>query len=365
MFMVASVLIRPRTILAIVPLLFAGPLHAHAQRISQADYMAAANHMMEELAPQSAHASIAIRDTYTAFADLLVLNEYGQIEGALANGGLAPLPADPRRFNLRPRLEGANPIGEKDLGNQASYLSARPATIGCLLAVASRVTSGPVEVTSLVRHAEYQDALRATNWNATTNMPMHTMGLAFDIAIVNTPLQTVYEIRDVLRQMRDAGDILFIGERRQLVFHVVPHPSRLGYFTDLYVRTIGTERLFVIPFDPALRLTPLVTAEISALRPTLEFAPEWWAADNVPVDLAIEVTPELVRTLPVPAADLAMPSVGARASQYFGMLGEILASTWEKIAGGLRGDGVRPAPAPQPTGWRSPPGDRSPGPSPA
>src|SRR5687767_15690465 len=39
---------------------------------------------------------------------------------------------DPMRFNLAPRLEGAHPIGEKDLDNQHSYLAARPATIGAL-----------------------------------------------------------------------------------------------------------------------------------------------------------------------------------------------------------------------------------------
>jgi hypothetical protein len=65
------------------------------------------------------------------------------------------------------------------------------------------------------------------------------MGLAFDIALINTPLKTVYEIRKVLRDMRDAGDILFIGERKQLVFHVVPHPSRLGHFNDVYTRAMG------------------------------------------------------------------------------------------------------------------------------
>ena len=64
-------------------------------------------------------------------------------------------------------------------------------------------------------------------------------GLAVDIGLVNTPLETIYEIRDVLRRMQDSGDILFIGERKQLVFHVVPHPSRLGHFNDVYAKAIG------------------------------------------------------------------------------------------------------------------------------
>ena len=119
------------------------------------------------------------------------------------------------------------------------YIAARPETIGALLEVASRVRSGPLEITSLVRHSEYQEALKTTNGNANTSVPMHTMGLAFDIALVNTPLKTVYEIRDVLRRMQAAGDILVIGERQQLVFHVVPHPSRLGHFMDVYAKAVA------------------------------------------------------------------------------------------------------------------------------
>jgi hypothetical protein len=165
-------------------------------------------------------------------------------------------------------------------------MAARPATIGALIVVASRVKSGPVEVTSLVRHGEYQDALRATNGNANTSVPMHTMGLAFDIALVNTPLSRVYEIRDVLKEMRAAGDILFIGEHQQLVFHVVPHPSRLGYFTDIYAQAVGsvsgTQTVEVVaPGPPRLRSagnTPRVVTDVVAVMPHADHWDEWWAA---------------------------------------------------------------------------------------
>jgi hypothetical protein len=102
------------------------------------------------------------------------------------------------------------------------------------------------------------------------------MGLAFDIALVNTPLETVYEIRDVLRAMRDAGDLLFIGERRQLVFHVVPHPARLGHFHDVYVNALGTpaaaQAAQVIASSPsplvrAVHQGPWVEAEVIAVQP--------------------------------------------------------------------------------------------------
>jgi hypothetical protein len=243
--------------------------------------------MMLSLRPESARASAAIRDAYRGHLDFLVLDEFSDLEGALANGGVAPLPENAALFNLMPRLDGSNPIGEKDRENQASYVAARPATIGCLLELASRVKSGPVEVSSLVRHSDYQNALRTTNINATTSVPMHTMGLAFDIALINSSTETVYEIRDVLRKMRDAGDLLFIAERQQLVFHVVPHPARLGHFTEVYMRHLGAppaaQHAEVIASAPAAPRelyrgpqAPSVTAEIVAVVPAQgEAVPEW------------------------------------------------------------------------------------------
>ena len=288
---------------------------------------------MVELGPQSARASKTIRRAYRPHGELLVLDRFSDLEGALVNGGLAHLPADPLRFNIAPRLDGPYPIGEKDLENQVSYIAARPATIGCLLDTASRVTSGPVEITSLVRHSEYQNALKATNKNATTSVPMHTMGLAFDIALVNTPLETVYEIRNVLERMRDAGDILFIGERRQLVFHVVPHPSRLGHFTNVYARALRTPSsaggTHVVAFsesrnDKRANGIPMVTAEVIAVLPTAEFADEWWAADHTRADVTIEVSPELAPA-PVAAPVVADATATAVTGRFIAILVALLA----------------------------------------
>ena len=246
--------------------------------------------MMVALASESARASAQIRGSYHEHLDLLMLAGYTDLEGALDNGGLVPLPSEPERFNLRPRLEGPHPIGEKDLDHQTSYIAARPATIGMLLEIASRVKSGPLEITSLVRHGEYQESLRTTNANATTSVPMHTMGLAVDIALVNSSMETVYEIRDVLQKMQRNGDILFIGERRQLVFHVVPNPSRLGHFTDVYVGKVGlpptSRSAHVVATAPAKRAAkpgnvPRVTAEVLAVVPLaarVESAPAGEAA---------------------------------------------------------------------------------------
>jgi hypothetical protein len=287
-------------------------------------------------APLTAHAStveaLAVRDIYRPFFDSLVLSDYGEIQAALANGGLVPLPRDYWRFNVVLRLDGTNPIGEKDLANQPSYLTARPATVGCLLDLASRVKSGPVEVTSLVRHLGYQEALRATNWNATTELPTHTMGIAFDIAIINTPPETVLEIRDVLRQMTEAGDILAIGERHQLVFHVVPHPSRLGHYAEVYARAMREGAGFSIPNEWSYALAPSVTWEIAALRPTEDFAEEWWAAENVPADVAIEVRPEVARELAPARMPMPPPAPESIADRYFGFFGGLLTSAWERVS---------------------------------
>jgi hypothetical protein len=253
--------------------------------------------MMVSLASESLRDSQAIKDAYVSHLDLLVLDKYSAVERALYNGGLARLPSDPARYNLAPRVNGLYPIGEKDIENQLSYIAARPAAIGALLTVAARVKSGPIEITSLVRHTEYQGALMKTNANATTPVPTHTMGLAFDIGLVNATPRQAYEIRDVLRKMRDAGDILFIGERQQLVFHVVPHPSRLGYFTDVYTRALGAPAAangtpvagFPIPGEP-VGLLPTVDAEVTSIVPAPEVARAWWATDGMRGDLGVEVS---------------------------------------------------------------------------
>ena len=273
--------------------------------------------MMQQLAPRSAASAETIRTAYQEHLDFLTLNEYAEIEGALDNGGLVPLPEDSTRFNLLPRLDGQHPIGEMDLKNQSSYAAARAATIGALIEIASQVKSGPVEITSLVRHSDYQEVLRTSNANATTSVPMHTMGLAADIGLVNSRLETVYENRHVLRRMQDAGDILFIGERRQLVFHVVPHPSRLGHFNEVYLRAVGTpptsrfaEAIAFLPDTnlPADRsrravsvaggpsAAPSVTTEILAIVPTEGPVQNLWVDESDPMTSAPAVPTMRSRT---------------------------------------------------------------------
>jgi hypothetical protein len=303
-------------------------------------FIRALDTMMAALGPDSSRASATIRRVYQDHLDLLMLDGYTDLEGALDNGGLVPLPENPMRFNISPRLEGPHPIGEKDLDNQVSYVSARPATIGVLLEIASRVKSGPVEITSLVRHSHYQDALKTTNANANTSVPMHTMGLAFDIGLVNSRQKTITEIRNVLTEMQRDGDILFIGERRQLVFHVVPHPSRLGHFTDVYIKEVGlppTSRsahvVAAAPSAPrrkAQRIQPRVQTEVLAVLPAYG-----------PVDvLADEAAPSSASVAPIdanavnPARTIEKAASSARVifQRWFILLAGLLAISWRLAA---------------------------------
>jgi hypothetical protein len=314
------------TLMATMPALAASPpLPRPAQGIRALDAM------MVAMAGESALSGATIRALYYSHLDLLMLDEYSELAGALDNGGLVPLPDDPKRFNLAPRLDGLHPIGEKDLGNQTSYVAARPAMIGALIDIASRVKSGPLEITSLVRHGDYQEALRTTNANATTAVPMHTMGLAIDIALINSKLETVYEIRDVLRRMQADGDILFVGERQQLVFHVVPHPERLGHYTDFYLHAVGappTGRFaHVIAFPggkEAARgnVAPTVTTEVLAMFPAEGELTAWWTNADTPREAPVPVPAPIV-----PAESLA-GKLAASLERWFVLLLGLTLTVW-------------------------------------
>ena len=304
----------------------AWPDAARAERVDGVRFLTTVNTMLADLAPRSAFAAAAIRDSYRPYVEPLVLDDFAKIEEGLATGGLAPLPPDPLRFNIRVRLDGTSPIGEKDFVHQESYVAARPAAIGCLLDVASRVKSGPIEVTSLVRHLGYQHQLLLTNANAATDVPTHALGVAFDIAIVNTPLPTVLEIRNVLRQMSDAGEIFVIAERQQLVFHVVPQPSRLGWYSDVYTRAITGQRWTLRPPREQLFVTPTVTTAINSVQPLPDWAPAWWAAENVPVDLPISVHADGVHAV---IADAGERRVTGR---YFAVVEDLLSSAWHSMS---------------------------------
>jgi hypothetical protein len=79
------------------------------------------------------------------------------------------------------------------------------------------------------------------------------------------------------------------------------------------------------PVDVSASVTPEVDAVISSLQPMPAFAAEWWAADNVPLEVPISVMVEADRP-----ADAIVPARGLVG--YFGLVGELLSSTWRLMS---------------------------------
>ena len=187
--------------------------------------------------------------------------ESAALEQALAGGTLISLPADVASRNVLPRLTGRHPIGEADLAHQHRYVGARPEVVGLLLEIASRVSSGPLEVTSLARHGDYQRCLARSNANARTTVPTHVMGLAVDISILHAPLDHAARIRDVIREMATEGDLYFVAEQRQLVFHVVPTPNRRDHYATQSRHVLLSTSRATTPRSNPTRLSEPVVAD--------------------------------------------------------------------------------------------------------
>jgi hypothetical protein len=188
--------------------------------------------LMAALRADSVAQASMIAEAYEADVAALAFADRDALREALESEVLMPVPPGAEILNLALRRHGAHQIGELDPAHQALYLAGRPEVVGMLLDIASRVRSGPIEVTSLVRHREYQRSLSRGNPNARTGVPTHVLGLAADISVLNRPVAHARELRDVLLAMAGAGEIHVVAERRQVVFHVVPAAARRAYFRD-------------------------------------------------------------------------------------------------------------------------------------
>ncbi|MEX2272085.1 MAG: DUF5715 family protein [Vicinamibacterales bacterium] len=194
--------------------------------------------MVSELRRQSHADALTIKDEYRPMLDTAQFADREHLQRALGTGELVPL-STIELSHVQPRLIGPSPIGQKDLEHQPLYIALRPAAMGMLIDINNRVQHGPLEVTSLVRTAEYQRALMGRNGNANTDVPTHVMGYAIDIGLKFMPAETAADLRRVLEDMRAAGDIYFIAEANQLTFHIVPVPSRIQNFEALYQQTLA------------------------------------------------------------------------------------------------------------------------------
>lgn len=197
--------------------------------------------MVSELRKQSHADALTIKEVYRPLMDTTMFEDEEALREAFETGELVPL-SSLELEHLQPRLWGHSPIAERDLENQDLYVALRPAAMGMLIDITRRVEHGPVEVTSAVRSAEYQRALTRGNSNANTDVPTHVMGYAIDIGLKYSAADTAKDLRRVLDEMRDAGDVYFIAERNQLTFHVVPVPSRIPHFEALYRDTLTAQQ---------------------------------------------------------------------------------------------------------------------------
>ena len=196
----------------------------------------------DELRAQSRSDALTIKEVYRPLMDSTMFADEVELRRATEEGELVPL-SSVELPALQPRLWGHSPIAERDLENQALYVALRPAALGMLAEITSRVNHGPVEVTSAVRSEAYQRALSRGNSNANTDVPTHVMGYAVDIGLKYSTAETAKDLRRVLDEMRDAGDIYFIAERNQAVFHVVPVPERFAHFETIYAQTLALQLL--------------------------------------------------------------------------------------------------------------------------
>lgn len=196
----------------------------------------------DELRAQSRADALAIKEVYRPLMGSTMFEDEVELRRAMEEGDLVPL-SSVELPALQPRLWGHSPIAERDLENQALYVALRPAALGMLAEIARRVTHGPVEVTSAVRSEAYQRALSRGNSNANTDVPTHVMGYAVDIGLKYSTAETAKDLRRVLDEMRDAGQIYFIAERAQAVFHVVPVPEHFAHFETVYAQTLALQQL--------------------------------------------------------------------------------------------------------------------------
>jgi hypothetical protein len=113
-----------------------------------------------------------------------VFEDPGEVQDAIDDGELAPLPASPSLGWV-----AGNDVGElaDEVDEDPSlYRALRPEALATLSYLAGIVAdrsgaSKPLEITSAVRDREYQELLVASNPEATDEYSLHTTGWSFDI----------------------------------------------------------------------------------------------------------------------------------------------------------------------------------------
>jgi hypothetical protein len=109
-----------------------------------------------------------------------------ELRDAYAAGDLAPLPNDPRKLGIRVDEELGELARDLDL-RRGLYRGLRPEALATVVYMARLVRQAAgrravISVTSAVRDQGYQEALRETNAQATSEYSLHTTGYSFDVS---------------------------------------------------------------------------------------------------------------------------------------------------------------------------------------
>ncbi len=145
----------------------------------------------------------------------------------------------PPYFNFQLRTSGADAIGSWDLQNQSAYVLAAPSALGTLTYIAFETRRlydamkvknekfVPLEVTSLVRHAE------APETGEDSDLPSHCTGQVFDIAYDFLPVHEKEALDFVLEDMGWGGYLGFI-QASGGTMHIGSSPSSRDFFTEVF-----------------------------------------------------------------------------------------------------------------------------------
>jgi len=163
-----------QALLVAMSLVVSLPIAAGAET-KRTQYIRALDRMMVKLGPQSAHAGRAIRTQYRPHLDFLVLDAYDDLAGALWNGGLAPLPHDPLRFNVVPRITRRSaaaalfPLEWSEVSPLDSQLASPPLTARSSLYSSKCLSSHAGSSASALYSSVVIE--RFAYWQETMNMP--------------------------------------------------------------------------------------------------------------------------------------------------------------------------------------------------
>jgi hypothetical protein len=169
------------------------------------------------------------------------------LKAAIASGKLVRPPSDPAYFSYALRMDGPAGIGSQDPANRELYATDPPAVIGALLYVASETRRAweqsphpvgeqfvPLEVTSMVRTAQYQKLLNRVNGNSRTTFPSHTLG-AVDVSFAKLSRSEETALHFVLEDLGFEEDIGYFNEHKaQKTMHFMPSPKQASFFREIY-----------------------------------------------------------------------------------------------------------------------------------